>query len=119
MLQDVGRVHTVFVMAFADHGFVDVGDMDDLCENTDLIAGDLIRVTGAVFVLMVGQDGLQDLDVDQIRYIANNILNQVLYGSDRLYDMMNVCAYDDMTYMHSVNVTVLSIIWLRRRRRHG
>lgn len=52
----------------------------------------------------------KDLDVDQIRYIANNILNQVLYGSDRLYDMMNVCAYDDMTYMHSVNVTVLSIM---------
>ena len=25
----------------------------------------------------------KDLDVDQIRYIANNILNRVLYGSDR------------------------------------
>lgn len=50
------------------------------------------------------------LDIDQIRYIANNILNQVMYGADRLYDMMNVCAYDDITYMHSVNVTVLAIM---------
>lgn len=50
------------------------------------------------------------LDIDQIRYIANNILNQVMYGSDRLYDMMSVCAYDDITYMHSVNVTALAIM---------
>lgn len=53
---------------------------------------------------------LKKLDIDQIRYVANSITNQVLYGSDRLYDMMNVCAYDDLTYMHSVNVTVLAVM---------
>lgn len=53
---------------------------------------------------------LKGLDTDQIRYVANSISNQVLHGSDRLYDMMTVCAYDDLTYMHSVNVTVLSVM---------
>ena len=53
---------------------------------------------------------VKGLDIDQIRYVANGITNQVLYGADRLYDMMTVCAYDDLTYMHSVNVTVLSVM---------
>lgn len=53
---------------------------------------------------------LKSLDIDQIRYVANNITNQVLYGADRLYDMMTVSAYDDLTYMHSVNVTILSVM---------
>lgn len=53
---------------------------------------------------------LKSLDIDQIRYVANSIANSIIYGSDRLYDMMTVSAYDDLTYMHSVNVTVLSVM---------
>lgn len=52
----------------------------------------------------------KSLDVDQIRYVANAIMNRVAYGSDRLYDMEEVSAYDDITYAHSVNVAVLSVM---------
>lgn len=53
---------------------------------------------------------LKSLNIDQIRYVANSIANNIIYGSERLYDMMTVSAYDDLTYMHSVNVTVLSVM---------
>ncbi|MCM1297492.1 MAG: HD-GYP domain-containing protein [Muribaculaceae bacterium] len=55
-------------------------------------------------------DSLMGLSLDQIRYIANSIVNQVLYGADRLYDMMTVSSYDMLTYNHSVNVTVLAVM---------
>lgn len=53
---------------------------------------------------------LKSLDVDQILYVANAITNQVLFSSDRLYDMQTVCSYDSLTYMHCVNVAVLSVM---------
>ncbi len=53
---------------------------------------------------------LKSLDIDQIMYVANAISNQVIYESGMLYDMQNVCSYDSLTYMHCINVAVLSVM---------
>lgn len=53
---------------------------------------------------------LKSLDLDAVVYVANAISNQVMFGSGALYDMDVVCGYDTMTYMHSVNVTILSVM---------
>lgn len=53
-------------------------------------------------------NALKSLDIDQVMYVANAIVNQVLYASNMLYDMDSVCCYDTLTYMHSVNVAILS-----------
>lgn len=53
---------------------------------------------------------LKGLDIDQLIYVANAITNQVMFSTDRLYDMQAVCDYDSLTYMHCVNVAVLSVM---------
>lgn len=53
---------------------------------------------------------LKSLDIDQIVYVANAITNQVMFSADMLYDMQAVCTYDNLTYMHSVNVAQLSVM---------
>lgn len=51
---------------------------------------------------------LKRLDLDQVMFVANAVVNQVLYASNAVYDMDSVCDYDTLTYMHSVNVALLS-----------
>lgn len=53
---------------------------------------------------------LKSLDIDQILYVANAISNQVIYESGMLYDMQAVCSYDSLTYMHCINVAMLSVM---------
>lgn len=48
------------------------------------------------------------LDLDQVMFVANAIVNQVMYASNAVYNMDSVCGYDLVTYMHSVNVSLLS-----------
>lgn len=51
---------------------------------------------------------VKKLDLDQVMFVANSIVNQVMYASNAVYDMDSVCGYDLVTYMHSVNVALLS-----------
>lgn len=77
----------IFVLDRGDDGFTQLLD-----EETRM------RAIGAV----------RNLDLDQVLFVANAIVNQVMYASNAVYDMDSVCGYDLVTYMHSVNVALLS-----------
>lgn len=51
---------------------------------------------------------LKHMNIDDCLYIANAITNSVLEKPEVLYDLMNICSYDNGTYMHSINVAILA-----------
>ena len=53
---------------------------------------------------------LKTLDLDACRVMANAIVDELLNQSDISVDMINVASYDNYTFIHSINVAVLSVI---------
>ena len=55
-------------------------------------------------------DELQKLNPDQTQFVVNIITTHVLQKTSKMYNMRPVFAYDQSTYIHSINTTVLSIL---------
>lgn len=51
---------------------------------------------------------LKHLNVDECLYVANAITNEILSNPDVIYDMVSISSYDNLTYVHSINVATLS-----------
>lgn len=53
---------------------------------------------------------LKTLNLDSCRLMAHSIVDELLGKSDMSYDMVNIAAFDNYTYIHCINVSVLSVI---------
>ena len=53
---------------------------------------------------------LKEANVDDCLYIANEITNEILENPDVLYELKTICAYDNRTYIHCINVAILSVM---------
>lgn len=51
---------------------------------------------------------LEHIDIDGCLYVANQITNEILQNKDLMLDMTNISLYDNNTYMHSINVAIIS-----------
>lgn len=51
---------------------------------------------------------LKHMNIDDCLFIANTITNNILEKPEILYDLMNICSYDNGTYMHCINVAILA-----------
>ena len=52
---------------------------------------------------------LRDFNIDQVIYLTNQIVDDVLaMGDELLIDLNELCLYDEDTYQHSVNVATLA-----------
>lgn len=57
---------------------------------------------------MVALRNLKKLDIDACLYIANTITNEVLKNPDTIYNLRNISCYDNTTFEHSINVSLLA-----------
>lgn len=51
---------------------------------------------------------LKHINIDNCLFIANKITNEILKNPDVMYELMTISSYDNITYMHSVNVAILA-----------
>ena len=50
------------------------------------------------------------LQVDNIRMTVQQMINDLLYSSDVLYNLTEIQGFDDYTFHHSVNTTIIALI---------
>lgn len=55
-------------------------------------------------------ESLKTLNLDACRVMANAIVDELLQKSGISFDMVNIASFDNYTYVHSLNVAVLSVI---------
>lgn len=53
---------------------------------------------------------LKHINVDNCLYLANEILEEIKSNPSMIVEMINLSSYDNYTYMHSINVDILSVI---------
>lgn len=53
---------------------------------------------------------LKRLNIDKCLYLANEIVDEIRCSDSMLVETINLSSYDNYTYMHSINVTVLSVV---------
>ena len=53
---------------------------------------------------------LKRLNIDDCIYIANNIVEEIRESESIIMETINLSSYDNYTYVHSVNVDILSVI---------
>ena len=50
------------------------------------------------------------VQMENIRHIVDDIIDQVLYNNDVIYNVVDLKTHDNYTYAHSVNVCILSVL---------
>lgn len=50
------------------------------------------------------------IQMDSIHQVVDEIIDQVLYNKDVVYNIVDLKSYDNYTYAHSVNVCILSVL---------
>ena len=53
---------------------------------------------------------LKRLDINACMFLANNIVNEIRSSESLIIEQVSLSSYDSYTYVHSVNVDVLSVI---------
>ncbi len=53
---------------------------------------------------------LRKLDIDACMFLANSIVNEIQSSDSLIVEQVSLSSYDSYTYVHSVNVDVLSVI---------
>ena len=53
---------------------------------------------------------LKRLDINACMFLANSIVNEIRSSKSLLIEQMSISSYDSYTYVHSINVCVLSVI---------
>lgn len=54
-------------------------------------------------------EALANLSIDEIEYCAHEIVSALMKAEDNIYDMEALKCYDQNTYQHSVNVSILAV----------
>lgn len=55
-------------------------------------------------------NALKRLNIDKCIYLANEIVDEIRCSESMLVETVNLSTYDNYTYLHSVNVDILSVI---------
>lgn len=50
------------------------------------------------------------IQMETIRKVVDDIIDQILYNSDVVYNVVDLKSHDNYTYAHSVNVCILSVL---------
>ncbi|UWG96199.1 HD-GYP domain-containing protein [Dehalobacter sp. DCM] len=93
----------LFVM---DNRFEDVEINYAISDKTKEIAYSTVRgITHAL-----EQDPNAEIDAGSVRYAVLNIVQDLLYSSDILSNLTDIIGYDEYTFHHSINTTVLALL---------
>ena len=82
-------------------GFNGLYIYDSMNEETyEMLLDDDIRINAI--------KNLKHINIDNCLFIANKITNEILAKPDMMYELMTISSYDNITYMHSVNVAIIA-----------
>jgi HD-GYP domain-containing protein (c-di-GMP phosphodiesterase class II) len=94
------------MLFIADDRFKDVEINYAISDKTKEVAYSAIRsVTTAL-----DQDENANINADTVRYAVLNIMEDLLYSFDILSNLTDIMGYDEYTFHHSVNTTVLALV---------
>lgn len=53
---------------------------------------------------------LKHINIDKCLYLANEIVDEIKSNKSHIMELLNLSSYDNYTYMHSINVDILSVL---------
>ncbi|NLI93188.1 MAG: HD-GYP domain-containing protein [Peptococcaceae bacterium] len=89
-----------------DDRFKDVEINNAVSEKTKEIAYNAI----CTITTAVDNDSNTNIDADSVRFAVLNIMEDLMYSFDILSNLTDIMGYDEYTFHHSVNTTVLALI---------
>jgi len=89
-----------------DERFNDVEINYAISDKTKEVAYSAIRSVTTAF----DNDENANIDVDSVRNAVLNILEDLLYSFDILSNLSDIMGYDEYTFHHSINTTVLALV---------
>lgn len=89
-----------------DPRFEDVQINNAISDKTKEIAYQSIRMVTST----LEDDQSQQIDAEPVRFAIHNIIQDLLYSYDVLSNLTDIMGYDEYTYHHSINTTVLALM---------
>ncbi|MFA6808014.1 MAG: HD-GYP domain-containing protein [Eubacteriales bacterium] len=97
--------HDVIFIEDPDFEDVEIGTV--VSEETRLEAYKSIKSITAQIEM---GNGLSDDAVDSVKNIINQMIDEMLYSPDVLSNLTNIRGFDNCTYHHSINTTVIALV---------
>lgn len=94
----------IYIQKLAALGYAGLYIYDDISDGivvNELLSEQLKRGT---------VKALKSFNLDSCRLMAHSIVDELLNKSDVSVDMVNIASFDNYTYIHCINVAVLSVI---------
>lgn len=92
------------IMRIKDRGYPGIYIEDELTK--DIVIQEAITVELRKHAV----ETLQELDLEEAVNVAERIVQQLMEANTVSLDMLDLRAFDDYTYRHSVNVAILSVV---------
>ncbi|NLW09302.1 MAG: HD-GYP domain-containing protein [Firmicutes bacterium] len=109
------KLTRAYLERLKDFDFTHLYVLDSENDDDREIMGPVSEVTKAQAIKIV-KDTLgkalvvQNVDLKQMNMVADIILDEVLENNDVIYNMLDLKEHDNYTYVHSVNVCIISTI---------
>lgn len=94
----------IYLERLKEYGFVGLYIYDDISDT--IVVKQLLSEELRIATVRA----LKTLNLDACRIMAHNIVDELLNQSDMSLEMVNISSFDSYTYLHSMNVAVLSVI---------
>jgi HD-GYP domain-containing protein (c-di-GMP phosphodiesterase class II) len=111
------RVHHSYIEKIAELGYMGIYVDDDQSKDIEIvefITDDLrhktVKALKNVFINIEDGKELKDKDIRGIGRYIEQIVNDISDSKEAMINMIDLKAFDDYTFFHSVNVTILSMI---------
>ncbi|MEN6315374.1 MAG: HD-GYP domain-containing protein [Clostridiaceae bacterium] len=103
-----------YIEKLKSHGVTEVYLEDEISVNLKIedVIKEQTRNEAVVLVknMMKNYHFSASLDVEGVKKMVNNIVDELLENNDILYNLSEIKSVDDYTFEHSVNVCILSLI---------
>ncbi|HHW30535.1 MAG TPA: HD-GYP domain-containing protein [Clostridiaceae bacterium] len=118
LLLNAGTViQNSYIEKIKRHGYNGIYIEDDFSKDIEisgLISDELKYRTvfglKKVYKTLEQEKKLSNDDIEKIYNLANNLLEELLSNKELIVNMIDIKMFDEYTYFHSVNVSVLSIV---------
>lgn len=118
LLLNAGTVmRTSFIKKIKEHGYNGIYIEDDFSKNIEIssiISDELkfktVNALKTTFTSLENNKKNSRENIENLDVLIDNILDEVFSNKELIVNMVDIKVFDDYTYYHSVNVSVLSII---------
>jgi HD-GYP domain-containing protein (c-di-GMP phosphodiesterase class II) len=110
-------IHSSYIKKLKELGYSGIYIDDDLSRDieiqdiiNDSLRGKTLRAIKGAFLTLENGKPLSENTLNEISSIMDSILDEILGNKDLMVNMVDMKVFDDYTFYHSINVTVLSLV---------